>query len=309
MPLPRQENFNLMKITNTIACILLVGLMGCQEKAEKSDAYGNFEATEVLVSAEANGRLLSFEAEEGETLAAGQVVGWVDTMPHHLKKKQLLAGIRAVRSKTQNVDAQERVYQQQLRVLEKEKKRVEKLLQDSAATPKQLDDIEGQMGVVEKQMQAHLTRLSDANRGISAEVDPLLAQIQQIDDQIARSKVTNPLTGRVLTKFAEPQEITAFGKPLYKIAELDEVFLRVYVSGDQLPALSLGQEVKVKFDKPEGAMEETSGKISWIASEAEFTPKTIQTKEERVNLVYAVKVKVPNPEGKLKIGMPGEVEW
>ncbi|MCK5277871.1 MAG: HlyD family efflux transporter periplasmic adaptor subunit [Cyclobacteriaceae bacterium] len=284
---------------------LLPVLHGCMGNGEKADAYGNFEAVEVIISSEANGKLLSFQLEEGDKLEAGQVVGYVDTMQLYLNRKQLQASIKAIKSKTQNVQVQIDVLQKQRINLLREKKRVENLLADSAATTKQYDDIVGQLDVVEKQIVATTSRLNTSNRGLLGEISPLKVKIEQIEDQIRKSVIINPDGGTVLTKFAYENEVTAFGKPLYKIADLKNITLRAYVSGNQLADLKIGQNVKVKIDQQDG-MKELSGQVTWISSTAEFTPKVIQTKEERVNLVYAFKVLVKN-NGELKIGMPGEL--
>lgn len=284
---------------------LLPVLHGCMGNGEKADAYGNFEAVEVIISSEANGKLLSFQLEEGDKLEAGQVVGYVDTIQLYLNRKQLQASIKAIKSKTQNVQVQIDVLQKQRINLLREKKRVENLLADSAATTKQYDDIVGQLDVVEKQIVATTSRLNTSNRGLLGEISPLKVKIEQIEDQIRKSVIINPDGGTVLTKFAYENEVTAFGKPLYKIADLKNITLRAYVSGNQLADLKIGQNVKVKIDQQDG-MKELSGQVTWISSTAEFTPKVIQTKEERVNLVYAFKVLVKN-NGELKIGMPGEL--
>lgn len=284
---------------------LLPVLHGCMGNGEKADAYGNFEAVEVIISSEANGKLLSFQLEEGDKLEVGQVVGYVDTMQLYLNRKQLQASIKAIKSKTQNVQVQIDVLQKQRINLLREKKRVENLLADSAATTKQYDDIVGQLDVVEKQIVATTSRLNTSNRGLLGEISPLKVKIEQIEDQIRKSVIINPDGGTVLTKFAYENEVTAFGKPLYKIADLKNITLRAYVSGNQLADLKIGQNVKVKIDQQDG-MKELSGQVTWISSTAEFTPKVIQTKEERVNLVYAFKVLVKN-NGELKIGMPGEL--
>ena len=284
---------------------LLPVLHGCIGNGEKADAYGNFEAVEVIISSEANGKLLSFQLEEGDKLEAGQVVGYVDTIQLYLNRKQLQASIKAIKSKTQNVQVQIDVLQKQRINLLREKKRVENLLADSAATTKQYDDIVGQLDVVEKQIVATTSRLNTSNRGLLGEISPLKVKIEQIEDQIRKSVIINPDGGTVLTKFAYENEVTAFGKPLYKIADLKNITLRAYVSGNQLADLKIGQNVKVKIDQQDG-MKELSGQVTWISSTAEFTPKVIQTKEERVNLVYAFKVLVKN-NGELKIGMPGEL--
>lgn len=281
----------------------------CQSNNHRSDAYGNFEAREIIISAETGGKILFLDAEEGQPLKAGQLVGLIDTTTLHFQREQLLATIGAVRRKTQDARPQVEVLQEQKENLLREKKRTEALLAEKAATPKQLDDIEGQIEVIDQQIAATLAQEKTANRGILAEVDPLLAQINLIEDQLQKCYVINPIEGIVLVKLAEPAEMAVPGKALYKIADLTEMELRVYVSGAQLPHIRLGEEVTVLIDENEDKTRSLKGRISWIAGQAEFTPKIVQTKEERVNLVYAVKVKVANQDGRLKIGMPGEVNF
>ncbi len=285
--------------------ILFPLLNGCSGNDDKADAYGNFEAVEVIISSEANGRLVSFRLEEGDKLAADQIVGWVDSTQLHLNKKQLEASIEAINSKTQNVQVQIDVLENRWKNLLREKKRVERLLTDSAATAKQYDDIVGELNVVETQIKATKSQLNTSNRGLLSEIQPLRVKIEQIDDQLSKCIIRNPNQGTVLTKYAYENEITAYGKPLFKIADLENITLRAYVSGNQLADIRIGQEVKVKIDHGDND-KELPGKITWISSNSEFTPKVIQTKEERVNLVYAFKVLVKN-DGELKIGMPGEV--
>lgn len=285
-----------------LGCMLIV-LAGCTNNENGSDAYGNFEATEVLISSEANGRLLTFTVKEGKVLEVGEVVGLVDTLQLDLQRAQLLAQREAVRTKTPNVVAQVEVLKEQKNVALTEKARIEKLLQGQAATEKQLDDVNGQISVLDRQISSIRTQ----NASILGEIDVLDAQLAQLEDQIQRSIVVNPIAGTVLVTYAEPHELTAAGKPLYKMANLEEVYLRAYVSGDQLPHIQIGQTVEVLIDENQTENRSMKGEISWIASQAEFTPKIIQTKEERVNLVYAFKVRVANPDGALKIGMPGEV--
>jgi len=280
-------------------------LYGCKGNGTEADAYGNFEAVEVIISSEANGKLMAFQLEEGDRLSANQVIGYIDTTQLYLTKKQLEASVEAIKSKTQNVEVQIDVLEKQKDNILREKKRVENLLADSAATSKQYDDIVGQLTVVEQQIAATKSQLNTGNRGILSEVAPLEIKIEQIEDQISKSVIRNPNSGTVLTKFAYENEITAFGKPLYKIADLDNITIRAYVAGNQLSELKIGQEVKIKIDQQDG-LRELPGQVTWISSTAEFTPKVIQTKEERVNLVYAFKVLVKN-DGSLKIGMPGEV--
>lgn len=285
---------------------LLLALTACQSESEKSDAYGAFEAREVLVSAEVPGKILRLEVEEGGRLAAGEEVGLIDTLDHHLRKEQLLATIGAVRQKTQDAGPQIEVLQEQRQNLSREKRRIEALLEEEAATPKQLDDITGQIQVVEEQIDQAVVQTQTANRGILAEIEPLRAQIRQVEATLRKCYLVNPIDGTVLVQLAEPSEMTAPGQPLYKIADLSEMILRVYVSGAQLPGIEIGQPVTVLVDLDEDQNQTFPGTVSWIADQAEFTPKIVQTKEERVNLVYAVKIRVPN-DGALKIGMPGEV--
>lgn len=287
---------------------LLVFCFSCEEQTDLADAYGNFEAQELVISAEANGKLIRFDLEEGQEMKQGQTIGFIDTTQLQLKKEQLLASIKTIGGKQQNIEPQIEVYEEQKKNLIREKDRVEALLKDKAATPKQLDDIMGQIEVVNRQIKAARAQSQTFNQGLLGETDPLRIQIKQIEDQIRKSYITNPINGTVLLKLAEASEFVNMGKPLYKIAELSEMDLRIFVSGVQLPKIKLGQEVKVYIDEDETTNRQLSGEITWISDKAEFTPKIVQTKEERVNLVYAVKVTVKN-DGALKIGMPGEVRF
>lgn len=288
---------------------ILIGLIpllySCSGNDDMADAYGNFEAVEVIISSEANGKLLSFDLEEGDLLQEGQLIGHVDSVQLHLNKLQLEASIEAIRSKTQNVKLQIDVLENQKQNLIREKARIERLLVDSAATSKQYEDIAGELVVVEKQILATRSQLNTGNRGLLSEIKPLELKIEQIDDQLKKCLIKNPEKGTVLSKYAYENEITAYGKPLYKVADLEKITLRAYVSGNQLADLKIGQQVKVRIDEDEGD-KELSGTVTWVSSNAEFTPKVIQTKEERVNLVYAFKVLVSH-DGEVKIGMPGEV--
>lgn len=292
-----------------ISFLLVISLfISCSDKDGNADAYGNFEAVEVMVSSEANGKIMSLHLEEGDVLDQNDIVGFIDTIQLHLKEEQLQASIQALQSKTQNVKVQIEVLQKQKANLKREKRRVEALLLDSAATSKQLDDINGEIAVTDQRIAATRSQLNTANRGVLGQIKPLQVQIMQLRDQIDKSTIKNPIRGTVLTKYAEENEITSFGKPLYKIADLGKITLRAYISGDQLSQVKLGQEVTVLIDKPDNQYITYKGTITWISSRAEFTPKIIQTKEERVNMVYAFKVEVPN-DGSMKIGMPGEVNF
>lgn len=294
-----------MKASSLFLLLPLLTLAACQNNNHLADAYGNFEAQEVIVSSESNGKLVYFAVEEGQQLESGQLIGIIDTVPLILRRKQLQAGIRAITGKTQESQPQVDVLLEQKRNLQREEKRLEALVADNAATPKQLDDIKGQVDVVDKQIAATRSQTSTLNRGILAEIAPLEAQIEQVDDQIQRCYIYNPIKGTVLLKLAEPSEMTAAGKPLYTVANLDELELRAYISGAQLPHLKIGQQLAVFIDETEETNRSLPGTVSWISNKAEFTPKTVQTKEERVNQVYAFKVRVKN-DGSLKIGMPGE---
>ncbi|WP_456422843.1 HlyD family secretion protein [Lutibacter sp.] len=292
-----------MKITKLILGILLIAstLISCNNNNDKADGYGNFEATETTISAESNGKLLQFSIEEGQTIQKGTVVGLIDTIQLALKKEQLVASKNSISSKSKNVLSQINVLKAQLKTAEISKTRIENLLKSNAGTQKQLDDINGQVNVINQQIKSVETQ----NAPILNEIKSINAQISQLEDQLQKSIIINPVNGTVLVKYAEPYEITSFGKPLYKIADLNTMELRVYVSETQLASIKIGQNVTVKIDNGD-TMKSYKGIITWIASEAEFTPKIIQTKEERVNLVYAVKVTVKN-DGGLKIGMPAEM--
>ena len=292
-----------MKYANIFSglSILAMSVFSCSNSNGKADGYGNFEATEITVSAENNGKLLQFQVEEGNLLKKDQFVGYIDTIPLSLKKDQLMVSKDVIASKSKGVLSQISVLQAKLKTANINKTRIENLIKDHAGTQKQLDDINGEIDVIKNQ----ITSIEIQNAPVVNELKNIDVQLQQLDDQIQKSKITNPIEGTVLTKYAEPNEVTAFGKPLYKIADLSTMELRVYVSETQLANIKIGQKVTVKIDA-EKTMKSYDGTISWIASEAEFTPKIIQTKEERVALVYAVKVNVKN-DGSLKIGMPAEM--
>ena len=283
-------------------------LTACGNGNNGSDAYGNFEATEVTISSQGNGELISFRPDEGDNLKAGDTVGQIDTLQLYYKKAQLKAAIQALYAKTINIPTQVNVLNEKLNVLNVDKNRIVSMLKDSAATQKQFDDIQGQIEITQKDLAATRERLGVTNQGLVSEVKPLNAQIDQIEDQIRRCSIVNPVNGTVLAKYAEQNEITGSGKPLYKIADLTVLYLRAYVAGDQLDDIKIGQKVKVLIDKDKDSFHTYDGEITWISGKSEFTPKIVQTKEERVNLVYAIKVKVAN-DGKIKIGMPGEVKF
>ncbi|WP_179337812.1 HlyD family secretion protein [Winogradskyella ludwigii] len=281
--------------------IIATSLFSCGNDNVKADGYGNFEATEITISAENNGKLMQFNLEEGDILQKAQFIGYIDTIPLSFKREQLEVSKAVISSKSKGVLSQISVLNSRLRTANTNKTRAQNLIKDNAGTQKQLDDVSGEIDVIKNQIRS----VEIQNAPVVNELKSIDVQLKQIDDQIEKSKIINPTHGTVLTKYAEPNEITAFGKPLYKIADLTTMQLRVYISETQLANLKIGQEVTVKIDDAD-TMKSYKGKISWIASEAEFTPKIIQTKEERVALVYAVKVDVKN-DGSLKIGMPAEL--
>jgi HlyD family secretion protein len=299
------------------ACILFAA---CNNKENSQDASGVFEADEVIVSSEVAGKILSFTPMEGDRLNAGDTVVVVDATNLRLQKEQVEASIRNLPVKTTDVTLQVELLQNQLAVqasqlatMEKERTRFEQLVKADAATAKQLDDINGQIDQLRKQMNVTRQQIKvqqdlsgTQNRGILSEKEPLGKRVEQLDDQLARAIVLNPAAGTIIVKYAQAGEVTAPGKALYKMANLDMLRLRAYFSGDQMASVKIGQTVKVKVDDGKGGFRDYAGKITWISDKAEFTPKTIQTKDERANLVYAVKIDVKN-DGLLKLGMYGEV--
>ncbi len=303
------NNGRIMKSTlNYLVLVLSFILFACGNGSKEYDATGTFEAEEIIVSSEAMGKLISFDVEEGTILKQNQIVGIVDTIQLHLKKKQLEASIQTVLSKQPDIASQLATIQEQINNTTTEKKRVENLVKSNAATAKQLDDVNGQLDLLYKQYDAAKKNLTITTRSLQNETHPLQIQIEQIQDQINKSIIKNPVDGTVLARYAKQNEITSNGKALYKIADLSGMTLRAYVNGDQLGQIKLGQKVKVFVDKGANAQKELSGEIYWVSSKSEFTPKTIQTKDERANLVYAIKVKVKN-DGYLKIGMYGEIQF
>lgn len=301
---------------------LAIIVSACSDNNDGADASGTFEAVEIIVPAEANGVIKSLDIREGQLLDSGIQIGYIDSIQLYLKKKQLEAQIKTMGYKLPDIATQTAQFKQQAAVVKnrldyllKEKIRIENLLKGEAATPKQLDDInvqiaetEHQLKVVQKQEAAQISALQTQRSGISAEVEPLYIQIEQINDQLEKSKIRNPVSGTVLVKYAEEAEMASTGKPLYSIADLSTLILRAYITGEQFAFIKPGQKVKVLIDGKAGKLRELDGTVDWISTKAEFTPKTIQTKDERANLVYAVKISVKN-DGTLKIGMYGEVKF
>lgn len=294
-----------MKIDKILIFVALSLILGsCGNSGPKADAYGNFEATEVTISAEGSGRILHLDLEEGQKFQQVIKVGLIDTIQLDLKRLQLVAQRKAMASGVQGILSRIAVYKQQLKNMKKDKHRIDQMHSSGAATEKQVDDVNGQINVVQRQIQAVRTE----NAKVLANLESLDRQIDALADQIRRHHIWVPISGVILEKYVEPNEMVSMGKPLFKIADLKNMFLRVYVSGQQLPDIKIGQKVQVAFDKDATENSNMQGTISWISSQSEFTPKIIQTKEERVKLVYAVKIRVVN-DGRVKIGMPGEVKF
>ena len=292
-----------MKKVLYIAVSLLA--IACSKEAE-FDAQGTFEATEVVVSSEATGRILNFDIEEGMTIVANQAVGTIDSLQLHLQRKQLLAQQSALLTSRPDVKKQVASLREQIVKQKSELRRVDNMLSDGAATQKQKDDIEAQIKILEGQLEATLSTLSKNTSTINDNSVALEAQIAALDDRISKCRILSPVGGTVLVKYAEAGELASVGKPLMKIADLKNIYLRAYFTSDQLANIKLGDEVKVVADFGGEERYDYTGRVAWISSESEFTPKTIQTKDSRANLVYAVKIAVEN-DGRLKIGLAGEV--
>ena len=292
-----------MKRIVYIAAVMLAA--SCGTEAE-FDAQGTFEATEVVVSSEATGRILNFEVEEGMAVEANQMVGAIDSVQLHLQRKQLVAQQSALLGSRPDVKKQVAALREQIAKQNEELRRVENMLKDGAATKKQKDDIEAQIKILESQLDATLSTLDKNTSTINNNSAALEAQIAALDDRISKCRIISPVGGTVLVKYAEAGELASVGKPLMKIADLDNIYLRAYFTSDQLAKVNLGDEVKVVADFGGEERYDYTGRVAWISSESEFTPKTIQTKDSRANLVYAVKIAVEN-DGRLKIGLAGEV--
>lgn len=289
-----------------IAASLL--LFSCSKNGAEFDALGTFESVETIISAEAAGRLDSFAIEEGQLVQAGQLVGFIDTTQLSLKKRQLQAQIDALLTRRPEMAVQIASLAEQIKSATRERDRVERLMRSDAATQKQLDDASSNVEVLTRQLDALRSNLRTTTSGLESETQPLVSQIYQIDDQLKKSRIVSPMNGTVLTSYAEQYEVTGPGKPLFKMADVSTMILRAYVTGDQFSQITIGQKVQVFVDKGAKDYDTYNGTVTWVSSKAEFTPKTIQTKDERANLVYAIKISVPN-DGKIKIGMYGEVRF
>ena len=289
-----------MKILFT-TIILIVLFTGCKSKTDQPDAYGNFEATEVIVSAETNGRIISFDVSEGAIIEKGVRIALIDTTLFHLQKAEIDAARNGVRTRISSINAQNDIMIQQIENLKVNISRIENMLKDDAATKKQYDELTGQVAVIEKQIAANNTQKAS----ISAELAIYDTKKATLNEQLVRSSVKSPIDGTVIEKYSEAGETTAAGRPLAKIADMSVIRLKVYVSGSQLGGIKIGHDCTIRIDNSKNGYDTFTGKVSYISPKAEFTPKIIQTREERVTLVYAVTIDVKN-DGSMKSGMPGE---
>ena len=290
------------RIVYAVVAMLAVS---CGEDRE-FDAQGTFEATEVVVSSEAVGKILEFNIEEGHNVKSGMLLGAIDSIQLHLQRKQLFAQQSALLASRPDVKKQVSSFREQIAKQKKELLRVENMLSEGAATKKQYDDIEAQIRVLESQLEATLSTLSKNTSTINDNSAAIEVQIAALDDRISKCQIVSPVNGTVLVKYTEVGELASIGKPLMKIADLENIYLRAYFTSSQLSKIKLGDTVKVVADFGVDERYDYEGRVSWISSESEFTPKTIQTKDSRANLVYAVKIAVKN-DGRLKIGLAGEV--
>lgn len=281
--------------------IITIFIFSCNRK-ESADAYGNFFANDIIISAENQGKIIKSFVEQGQKVKKGDTLAIIDNKMLELQKEQILANKKAISSKFSNVIAQVKVLEQRKSVLEKDRQRYENLLKDSAISQQKYDNIVGQIEILDQQIEA----TKSTNSSIFSELEAIDAKINILNEQIARSVITSPIDGVILEKYLQQNELCVVGKPVFKIANLDTMELTIYISEDMLSSIKLGEKVDVRIDSTNKKMKHFTGTIKWISSEAEFTPKFIQTKKERVNFVYAVKIDVPN-DGSIKIGMPADV--
>jgi HlyD family secretion protein len=291
---------------NLFLILLLPALFSCNSSAIRTDASGAFEATEVTVSSEANGRIIELNIQEGDRLQAGDYLGYVDSAQLYLRKKQIASGLKAIDTQKPDIRKQIAVLEQQIATARTERQRMQNLVDAKAGNQKQLDDITHQIDFLNRQLDAQQSTLNKTTGGMDAEAESLVYQIMQLDDMLAKCRILSPVTGDVLTVYAHAGEVTAAGRPLFKVADTKLLYLRAYVTSDQLSLLSLGQSIKVFADYGKGERREYDGTLIWISDKAEFTPKGIQNRDERANLVYAIKIAVKN-DGMLKIGQYGEI--
>lgn len=299
-----------MKKTLTYSSLLVLALAitSCGKGNKAYDASGVFESTEVTVSAEGNGKIMSLDLQEGDRLEAGAVVGCIDTVQLYLSKIQLEASRRAVGSGRLNISRQIAALESQIAKQRQELDRFTKLEQAGASNRKQVEDIQAQLDILERQLAAQKESLQNTNSNVSGQADALEAQVMQLEDKIRKCVITSPVSGTILAKYSETGELAVQGRALFKVADLDHIRLRAYITADQLTGLKLGQSVKVFADQGTSGRKEYAGTLVWISDKAEFTPKTIQTRDERANLVYAVKIAVKN-DGLIKLGMYGDIKF
>jgi HlyD family secretion protein len=302
---------NSMIMKNKLLYYLLfpvAGILSCKQTEHKFDASGAFEAVETIISAEANGQILQLNIVEGQQLDSGQIIGYIDSAQLHVSKQQLLQNKKAILTGRPQTNIQTESLKRQLANAVLDRNRTENLVKGGVASQKQLDDASAKVATIEAQIDAQENTLQTTTHSLNEQGTTLDVQLRGINDQLQKTVIVNPLKGMVLTKYAEQYEMAVMGKPLYKISDISTIILRAFITGDQLQQVKTGQQVKVFTDDGNGSFKERSGEIIWINDKSEFTPKTIQTKNERANLVYAIKVNVKN-DGYLKIGMYGEVTW
>lgn len=285
-------------------CLAFAALTSCSDGHKEVDATGVFEATEVVLSAQTPGELIRMSLDEGDTVRAGEQIASVDTVTLALQREALLAKLHVLSPKHYNIANQVAALKQQIATARSERQRFAGLVKQHAANRKQVDDLDAQIALLDRQLAAQSETMAKANQSLTAEGKTIEAQVAQIDDQLRRTRILSPIDGSILAKYAEAGELATVGKPLYKVADLRRIFLRIYVTAPQVTRLRLGQQVTVLADEGQEGSRPYKGRITWISDQAEFTPKTIQTRDERANLVYAVKVAVPN-DGRIKLGMYG----
>lgn len=295
-----------MKVT--LLFLLLFSMISCKEKTNNYDASGSFEAKETIIAAEAGGKILQLNIEEGQSLDSGQLIGFIDSTQLHLTKLQLVQSKKAILSGRPQATVQVEALRSELANAKLDRDRTARLVASGVASQKQLDDADAKITTLKSRIAAQESSLQTTTSSITEQGSTVDAQMREVNDQLKKSVIINPVKGTVLTKYAEQYEMAALGKPLYKIADISTIILRAYITGDQLHQIKINDKVKVFTDDGKGGYKETEGVITWVSDKSEFTPKTIQTKNERANLVYAVKVSVKN-DGYLKLGMYGEITW
>jgi len=297
-----------MKNAKLIYLVLLLSILSCKEKANNYDASGSFEATETIIAAEATGKILQLNIDEGQQLDSGQLIGFIDSAQLQLTRLQLMQSKKAILSSRPESKTQVEALRTELANAVLDRNRTAKLVEGGVASQKQLDDADAKIATLQSKIAAQESSLQTTTSSITEQGNTVNAQMNEITDQLKKCVIVNPVKGTVLSKYAEQYEMAILGKPLYKIADISTIILRAYITGDQLQQVKIGQRIKVFTDDGKGGYKEREGVITWINEKSEFTPKTIQTKNERANLVYAMKVNVKN-DGYLKIGMYGEVGW